>query len=260
MAGQPHVAVAIPAYNESEGIGEFLGEIDDALRARVSRLDLIVVDDASTDGTAEAVRRAAGQLRATVELLAHDRNQGHGPSVLEAYGAALVSGADYVLQVDGDGQFLGSDLSRLVMLLEDGADAVCGVRRYRQDPWFRMLMTRLVRVYVTLGFGVAARDGNCPLRGYRRQTLSPLLEGLPADVTVPNLFLTILAARWGLRSLEVDVAHRVRRGAAVRGTTWAGHRWSPVPWRLVRFSGHALGESLAFRRTLHDGVVAGRSA
>lgn len=255
----PSVAVAIPAFNESEGIGEFLCEIDEALARRVSRLDLIVIDDHSTDGTADVVRSAMPKVRANIELVEQDRNRGHGLTVLEGYRLAMLTRADFILQVDGDGQFLGSDLRRLVVLLEDGAEAVCGVRRFRQDPWFRMLMTRFVRIFVGAGFQVPTRDANCPLRGYQRETLSSLLSAVPPETSIPNLFLTILAARRGVTMVEVDVTHRVRRGRQAGGTTWGGSRFSPVPWRLVRFSGRAMREALAFRKALEDGSLPSRS-
>ena len=93
-------------------------------------------------------------------------NRGHGPSLMLAYRRALATGPDYVLQVDGDGQFHGSDLRRVLVLLMDEAHAVSGVRRFRVDPWFRMAMSRLIRLYTAGGFAVRARDPNCPLRGY----------------------------------------------------------------------------------------------
>jgi hypothetical protein len=169
--------------------------------------------------------------------------------VREAYDLALDSGADFVLQVDGDGQFLGADLRRLLVLLEDGAPAVGGVRRFRQDPWFRMLMTRLVRVYISRMFGVPTRDANCPLRGYQADVLRRLLPGIPADAIIPNLYLTILSARRGVTMVEVDVIHRVRRGTSAQGSTWSSRRRSQVAWRLISFSAKALRESAEFRRT-----------
>jgi dolichol-phosphate mannosyltransferase len=245
----PSVAVAVPAFNEADGIGGFLAEIDRALSPHVQALRLVVVDDASTDGTAAVLDELRPRLRAELEVLANPANLGHGASLLRAYREALRGGADFVLQVDGDGQFHGSDLRRVLVLLLDEARAVCGVRRFRQDPWFRMTMTRVVRSYVNAGFGVGARDPNCPLRGYEAGLLGELLDALPAACLVPNLYLTILACRRGHALLEVDVSHRVRRGGPAAGTTWRGGR-SPVPWRLVRFSLAALRESLALRRAL----------
>lgn len=247
---KPSVAVAIPAYNEADGIAGFLQEIDKALTPHVEALRLVVVDDASTDGTAVAVRAAAPRLAATVEVVSGSQNRGHGPSLMAAYRMALDGDPDYVLQVDGDGQFHGGDLRRVVVLLMDDAHAVSGVRRFRVDPWFRMTMSRLVRHYVSVAFGVAARDPNCPLRGYEATLLRQLLTELPADCPIPNLYLTILACRRGVPLLEVDVSHRVRRGVGAQGTMWRRGGYSPVPIRLVRFSATALLDSLRFRRGL----------
>ncbi len=246
-AGKPTVAVAIPAYNEAEGIGGFLREIDHALAPHSASLRLIVVDDHSSDGTGDVVLAAAAVLAAELELVRNPQNLGHGPSLLIAYGQALANQPDFVLQVDGDGQFHGSDLRRALVLLIDQAHAVSGVRRFRQDPWFRMVMTRLLRAYVHASFGVAARDPNCPLRGYEGSLLEDLLARLPDPCLIPNLYLTVIAARRGVALVEVDVTHRVRRGAAAKGTTWGHGAWSPVPWRLVRFSLAALRESLRLR-------------
>jgi glycosyltransferase involved in cell wall biosynthesis len=245
----PRVAVAIPAFNEADGIGGFLIEIDRALAPHVGELRLIIVDDASTDGTEDAVLAAAPQLGCSVETIVNPRNEGHGPSLLTAYRRALQTNPDYVLQVDGDGQFHGSDLRRVLVLLLDEAHAVCGVRRFRQDPWFRMRMTAILRGYVSTAFGVRARDANCPLRGYEAALLERLLSWVPDGCPIPNLHLTILAARGGVPLLEVDVSHRVRRGASAVGSTW-GRGISPVPWRLLRFSGDALRDTLALRRRL----------
>jgi glycosyltransferase involved in cell wall biosynthesis len=243
---KPSVAVAIPAFNEADGIGGFVAEIDRALVPHAGALRLIVVDDASTDGTAAVLEEVRPSLSGTLEILANPVNRGHGPSLLRAYRHAIEREPDYVLQVDGDGQFHGSDLRRVLVLLIDEAHAVSGVRRFRQDPWFRMTMTRLVRSYVRWSFGVIARDPNCPLRGYDTARLAELLGAVPGDCLVPNLYLTVIAARGGLALLEVDVSHRVRRGRSALGSTWR----SPIPWRLVLFSLAALRESRAFRSSL----------
>lgn len=244
---KPAVAVAIPAYNEADGIGGFLREIDRALGPHVANLRLIVVDDASTDDTRLVLEQVKPELQGELEIIPSTQNAGHGPSLMTAYRRALETQPDYVLQVDGDGQFHGSDLRRVLVLLIDEAHAVSGVRRFRQDPWFRMTMTRLVRLFVTRRFSVRARDPNCPLRGYDAGLLSQLLESLPPDCLVPNLYLTILATRRGVALLEVDVSHRVRRGRTAQGSTWERGARSPIPWRLVRFSFQALRESGKFR-------------
>jgi glycosyltransferase involved in cell wall biosynthesis len=252
-ASKPAVAVAIPAYNEADGIAEFLREIDATLAPQTSDLRLVVVDDASTDGTAQVLEQLRPELSATLEVFVNPSNRGHGPSVLTAYARALEHEPDYVLQVDGDGQFAGSDLRRVLVLLVDQAHAVCGVRRFRQDPWFRMAMTRLLRLYISSSFHVSARDANCPLRGYDASLLRELLGLVPDSSLIPNLYLSVIAARRGFTLLEVDVSHRVRRGDSATGSTWGRTRGSLIPWRLVRFSAQALQESRAFRARLDRG-------
>jgi dolichol-phosphate mannosyltransferase len=244
------VAVAIPAYNEADGIGGFLQELDRSLAPHVAKLQLVVVDDRSTDDTLAVLEATRPQLTGELVVLPSDVNQGHGPSLVAAYRQALELEPDYVLQVDGDGQFHGSDLRRVLVLLNDDAHAVSGVRRFRQDPWFRMIMTRMVRTYVNVSFNVLARDPNCPLRGYDAEVLADLLQVLPEGALVPNLYLTVVASRRGLALLEVDVSHRVRRGRSAEGTGLGRSRRSPIPWRLVRFSLNALNESRQFRHRM----------
>jgi glycosyltransferase involved in cell wall biosynthesis len=249
---RPAVAIAVPAFNEVEGIADFLREIDEVMTPVCGRLTFVVVDDASTDGTPAALEAVRGQLGARLDLHRASANRGHGPSVLAAYRRALELGPEYVLQVDGDGQFHGRDLRRVLVLLQDQAGAVCGVRRFRQDPWFRMVMTRLLRLYVRIAYGVRVRDPNCPLRGYEATVLADQLTAVPSASLVPNLYLTVIAARRGVALVEVDVSHRNRRGSSAAGTSWGRGR-SPIPWRLVRFSVLALRESLRFRACLRAG-------
>jgi dolichol-phosphate mannosyltransferase len=249
---KPSVSVAITAYNEADGIGGFLQEIEDALIPHTASVSIVVVDDASTDATSGVIEEVASRLRSRIVLISNRRNRGHGPSLMTAYRRALEGSPDYILQVDGDGQFHGSDLRRVLVLLEDDAHAVSGVRRFRVDPWFRMAMSRLVRHYVSASFAVPSRDPNCPLRGYEAGLLGQLLRSLPEECLIPNLYLTILSCRRGVPLLEVDVSHRVRRGASPEGTTWRGNVRSPIPLRLVQFSVAALRESRRFRAGMDD--------
>jgi hypothetical protein len=91
------------------------------------------------------------------------------------------------------------------------------------------------------------------LRGYRSELLDELLRGVPDRSLIPNVHLAILAARRGATLVEVDVNHRVRRGASTTGTMFSsGARWGTMK-RLTRFSWHALIESRRFRRDLNSG-------
>lgn len=247
------VAIAIPAYNEAEGIASFLTEIDQALTGHVDDVTFVVVDDCSTDTTVEVLEGLRPRLRADLVVESTGSNGGHGPAALAAYRRALDTGARHIIGVDGDGQFLGTDVRRVLVLLEDGGDGVCGVRRFRYDPWFRMAMTRLLRVYIARIFGVPTRDANCPLRGYQAPLLDELLRWIPDGSLIPNVHLTILAARRGATLVEVDVNHRVRRGESTTGTMFSSTGTVGVLKRLGTFSLKAVAESWRFRHDLNSG-------
>ncbi len=174
-------------------------------------------------------------------MIVQPENLGHGPAVFAGYRRALAHHPEFVLQVDGDGQFHGSDLRRVLVLLLDEAHAVSGRAPLPPGPVVSDGHDHgSFAGYVHLTFGVAARDPNCPLRGYDAGLLRGLLAALPQDCLIPNLYLTVVASRRGLALLEVDVSHRVRRGNSAQGTTWRGRTWSPIPLQLVRFSLAAL--------------------
>lgn len=103
--------MVMPAWNEAEGITSFLRELNTALVGCSPRF--IVVDDCSTDGTAEVVRSLAAER---IEVQAHEQphNAGHGPSTLRALRLGLESGSAIIVATDGDGQFVGSDVRRVL--------------------------------------------------------------------------------------------------------------------------------------------------
>ena len=115
-------AVVIPCFNEEGRVGEVVRSV----RRVMGSARIVVVDDASSDGSAEEARRAG----ATV--LVHGCNQGYGAALETGYLFALRSGCSVVVQMDADGQHIAGELPKLLGLLGDGvadlADAV-GVSR-----------------------------------------------------------------------------------------------------------------------------------
>lgn len=244
------LALAIPAYNEADGITEFLVELDGALERWDGPVRMFVVDDASTDDTRRVLDGLATRLTAELHVETNDVNSGHGPTALRAYALAVGSDAEFVLQVDGDGQFDSEQFWDLYHAMP-AADVAAGVRRSRTDPWFRKVLSAMVRAYLKMFFGVARRDPNCPFRLYRASALRPLLEEIDPAASVPTIYLSVLESKRGLRIAEVEVRHRVRRGDSDQGTTWGTKRRALlIPRRLLRFVWSALIESVRFRAHL----------
>lgn len=244
------LALALPAYNEADGIAEFLTELDSVAAEAADNMVIVVADDCSSDDTAEVVEKVATSLSAEVVLDPGVTNLGHGPTTLRAYRRALESGADAVFQVDGDGQFEAADLLLLVTALEAGADVATGRRTTRVDPWFRKILTWKLRQLLRFAFGVRRSDANCPFRLYRATALEAVLERVPEDASVPHVMMTVVEERLPLIHVELPVRHRVRRGDDATGTMWQSGRNLLIPWRLITFCGTALSEMWRFRRTL----------
>ncbi|WP_157432299.1 glycosyltransferase family 2 protein [Agromyces italicus] len=243
-----HLAVVMPAYNEAAGIAGFLTELDEHLAPLTHRLDLVVIDDRSTDATATVLSSLAGELTSLRSETA-DVNRGHGPTALAAYRTGLGLGPELIVHIDGDGQFSGADVARLVeAALDTGADVVHGVRTGRTDPWFRRVLTAGVGGIVTVVAGRRIPDVNTPLRAYRPQVLTTLVTAVPADALVPHVHFSLAEARRGLAVRYLRVASLPRRGGDEQGTMWAETdapaRRAPMlpPRRLRTFARAAAGE------------------
>lgn len=233
-----NVHVVMPAFNEAEGIGEFLEELNTELKPWNPAFT--VVDDCSSDDTSDAVGRAAADgIEATVER--NPVNVGHGPSTIRALTSGLGSGAQFVLAMDGDGQFSASDVKRVLETLvsDDRIDIVEGVRSHRDDPWFRTSVSFITQVLVWSRARQLPADANTPLRAYRRAALEQLLRGVPANAMTPNLLISVLSRRGPFTVDQVTVTAQPRRGASEVGTTWGRSSRLLPSSRFVRFCWNA---------------------
>ena len=234
------VAVVMPAWNEAEGIAGFLRELNDDL----SRFDptFIVVDDCSADDTADVVRAVAAS-GVQVEVHTNDRNLGHGPSTLRALRLGLDMNPDAIVALDGDGQFVGSDVASVVeKLLTSQADVVEGVRRERNDPLYRRGVSAATRGLVWARTRQHPADANTPLRAYGPIVLSQLLAVLPPLASTPNLLISAICRRSGLRIMEIPVRSIPRRGSDQQGSTWKNRSKSLPSRRFVDFCTNATRE------------------
>lgn len=219
------IIVAMPAYNEEHGIPEFLTEIQEAFRGLDPQF--VVVDDCSSDRTARAVERLG--IPGT-HALRNEVNSGHGPSTLRALRSAVDLGGDVIVAVDGDGQFRASEMRRLVdIVLHTDLEVVEGIRKHRDDPWFRRVTSATTRQMVRSRSGETVLDANTPLRVYRREALKRLLRAMPVeDVMVPNLAMSVFTRRWGMRVAAIPVTSLPRRGGDEQSVTWKQRKaWLP---------------------------------
>jgi dolichol-phosphate mannosyltransferase len=196
----PQLSAIVPVYNEREALPSFLEELDRALAGTGLSYEIVLVDDASTDGSVEWIRDAARRSRPVVGVF-FERNAGQSAAVTAGI---RISRGDILITLDADGQNDPADIPLLLERLRD-ADVVSGVRASRQDTWTRKISSRIANGFRRALLGDTITDIGCSLKAYRR----PAVEGLPAFVGV-HRFLPALCQFRGARVVEVPVRHRHR--------------------------------------------------
>ena len=217
---QPKVSVIIPALDEEEPIGDVVRAVP-----RETASEVIVVDNGSTDRTAEAAREAGARV-------VSEPRRGYGRAC-RAGVDAVSPDAEIVVFLDGDGSDCPELMSRLTDPISEGRfDFVIGSRtRGRREPgsmnFQQVFAGRVAGWLLRALYGVRYTD-MCPFRAVRRDALERL--GMREETYGWNLEMQMRAARAGLRILEVPVDHRRRAGGeskvsgTLRGTLLAGTR------------------------------------
>jgi len=233
MFGPLRIAVVMPAFNEERGV-------EAAVRAVPAFVDhLLVVDDASSDGTAGVLAKLARESGRRLEVLSHPYNRGVGAAIATGYRRALALDVDVAVVMAGDGQMDPRDLPALLTPLVDGrADYVKGNRFAGGGVLGEMPLHRVVgnvvlslMTKVTSGYGHLF-DSQCGYTAASRRALEVIDgSGLFPRYGYPN---DLLARLWpaGLRVEDVPVR-------AVYGPRWrSGIGWStviyPMSFVLVR--------------------------
>ena len=196
------ISAVLPAHNEAEVIGETVSRTVEALRAQgLERFEVIVVDDGSTDRTADilaAMAAAVPELR----TLRHPVNRGYGAALRTGFEAAA---SEAVFLMDADGQFDPADLSLLVSAYGPRRVAF-GFRAHRSDPWIRRANHWAFFALVGRLFGPTTRDVNCAFKLFPAH----LGRGLSCDGAVISTELVLRARCSGHAIGEVRIPHYPR--------------------------------------------------
>ena len=231
------LSVVVPAFNEVDNIVLLADEIVGALSGSVAAFELIIVDDASTDGTSELLQ----QMRSDrFRPVFHCRNCGQSAALASGFSTAR---GQWVATLDGDGQNDPADLPFMLERARDrGVDCVTGVRRRRRDNLVRRMSSRIANRFRDLITGDRVADSGCGVRVVRREALGevPVFNGM-------HRFMPTLLRAQGFTVLEYEVNHRERRAGVskygVGNRLWRGirdcfgMRWylsRTVPARRVR--------------------------
>jgi len=199
----PDVSVVVPIYNEVESIPHLLEAIASTLIASELNYEIICVDDGSTDGSAEFLRREA-QTRNDLKAVILRRNYGQTAAMSAGFNHAL---GKAIVTLDADLQNDPVDIPLLLAKLEEGYDLVSGWRKNRQDGALkRLLPSKIANWLIRRTTSVNIHDYGCSLKAYRAELVADM--NLYGEL---HRFLPALAYIEGARITEIPVRHHARR-------------------------------------------------
>ena len=199
--------VCLPTYNERQNLGPML----EALRAVLRDGDrVLVIDDASPDGTGELAYRLAAEL-GFVDVLHREAKLGLGPAYIAGFRRALADGAELVLEMDCDFSHDPNDVPRLIAAAEAGADVVLGSRYVsgggvRNWGLVRRLISRGASVYTAVFLQMGVKDPTGGFKCFRRSVLETIdLDRIRAKGYAFQIETTYRAKRAGFSVVEVPI-------------------------------------------------------
>lgn len=219
--------VVVPTYNEAENIGQLIPRL-----LAYPRIRVLVVDDASPDGTGATVAELA-RAEPRVGLLARPGKLGLGTAYLAGFRRALAEGAQFIFEMDADFSHDPRYLPDLLAAAEAGADLVIGSRYVPgggTTDWglLRRLISRGGNLYAGLLLGLPVADATGGFRCYRRR----VLEELDLDRVRSNGY-----------AFQIEMAYRTLR---------AGFRVAEVP---IIFPDRRVGKSKMSRRIVAEALI-----
>jgi glycosyltransferase involved in cell wall biosynthesis len=210
--------VFIPAWNEEASLPDVLADA----KRELPEVDVLVIDDGSTDATADVARAGGAQV------VSFPENRGLRYGIAEGYRHAAEGGYDYCGRLDADGQHPAAELARMLVLVRAGeCDVAIGSRflpesgDYRPSPE-RVFGTSLLRLLMRLRLGQPISDGTSGLYAVNRRALELLSDPYVCDAPEVEALVRITDAKLKLLEVPVHMRQREHGESSFRGRRAAG--------------------------------------
>jgi glycosyltransferase involved in cell wall biosynthesis len=207
MRGNPEVrsvSACFPCYNDAKTIASMVTDVRDALLPLVDELEIVVVDDGSSDGAPDVLRALAAEVPELV-VVVHEHNRGYGGALISAFTTAT---KEWIFYTDGDAQYDAKEAAMLIGAVTPTTDVVQGYKIGRGDPWYRKVIGRVYHHVVKVAFGLHERDTDCDFRLFRRSLIVATPLRSRTGVICVELVRRFEGA--GAQFVEVPVHHYFR--------------------------------------------------
>ncbi|MEH2360000.1 glycosyltransferase family 2 protein [Nostoc sp.] len=212
----PDVSVVVPIHNEVESLPLLLEAIASILSSSQINYEIICVDDGSTDGSGEFLKKEA-QIRTDLKAVILRRNYGQTAAMAAGFYYAV---GKAIVTLDADLQNDPTDIPMLLAKLDEGYDLVSGWRQKRQDGAVnRLLPSKIANWLIRHTTSVNIHDYGCSLKAYRAELLADM--NLYGEL---HRFLPALAYIEGARITEMPVRHHARRFGSSKYGIWRTFR------------------------------------
>ena len=198
---QRDISIVIPVYNEQDSIRPLIAELGEVLNGLDKSYEIIFVDDGSRDRSFELLKEAASQ-DPQIRVIRFRKNTGQTAAFDAGFRAAQ---GDIIVTMDADLQNDPHDIPHLLEKI--GAfDVVCGWRHKRNDPWIKIISSKIANFVRNKLSKEEIVDTGCSLKAFRKECLQnmKLFNGM-------HRFLPTLAKMEGFTVTQVKVNHRPRR-------------------------------------------------
>lgn len=237
--------VIIPTFNERENLPLILQRLHESC----PRVQVLVVDDNSPDGTGELADELASAAPERIHVMHRTTKDGLGAAYLAGFAWGLSRGYSTLVEMDADGSHAPEQLHRLLDAVDEGADLAIGSRyvdggTVRNWPWRRIVLSKVANTYSRLLLGIGVHDITAGYRAYRREVLQKIdLDAVDSKGYCFQIDLSFRTVTNGFVVVEVPVTFTERElgvskmsGSNIREALVKVAQWG-IEGRLTRNRG-----------------------
>lgn len=198
------LSIFFPFWNEEKNMEQVVIKAIPIAQKIAKKWEIIMVDDGSSDNTAEVARRLESK-NPNLRLVSHEPNRGYGAALKEGFESAKYN---LIVFTDGDGQFDFSEITKFLDKIEN-ADIVIGHRKKRSDNPLRHILMNLLKIWDLVLFGFYFRDIDCGFKLFRKEAINKIMP-LQSEGAMITTEILAKAKKTHLKILQVEVNHYPR--------------------------------------------------